>query len=89
MDWKTSLQELAAERGLGSPEYVVVESGPDHQKSFRATVMLGELGVGSGRGNSKKEAEQYAAEQAWTVLSAQSSDSTQSAESVVPVEPAE
>jgi ribonuclease-3 len=70
LDWKTSLQELAAERSLGSPEYVVDESGPDHQKSFEATVVLGDAAVGEGRGNSKKEAEQLAAEQAWLHLSA-------------------
>jgi len=69
LDWKTSLQELAAERSLGAPEYVVLESGPDHQKSFHATVLLGEQPVGEGQGNSKKEAEQVAAEQAWTALS--------------------
>jgi ribonuclease-3 len=86
LDWKTSLQELAAERGLGSPEYVVVESGPDHQKSFRATVMLGELGVGSGRGNSKKEAEQYAAEEAWTTLSAGSAEAAGFPEPTAPSE---
>jgi ribonuclease-3 len=70
LDWKTSLQELAAERSLGSPEYLVEESGPDHQKSFEAKVVLGDVAVGEGKGNSKKEAEQLAAEQAWTVLSA-------------------
>jgi ribonuclease III len=91
LDWKTSLQELAAERSLGAPEYVVLESGPDHQKSFHAKVVLpnasigqgsgvgegsvvGESSVlGEGRGNSKKEAEQVAAEQAWTALSASAS----------------
>jgi ribonuclease III len=70
LDWKTSLQELAAERSLGSPEYLVDESGPDHQKSFEAKVVLGDVAVGEGKGNSKKEAEQLAAEQAWTTLSA-------------------
>ncbi|HVY11263.1 MAG TPA: ribonuclease III [Mycobacteriales bacterium] len=68
LDWKTSLQELAAERGLGAPEYAVDESGPDHAKSFRATALLGGSAVGQGEGNSKKEAEQRAAEQAWTSL---------------------
>ena len=70
LDWKTSLQELAAERSMGAPEYVVRESGPDHQKSFHAKVVLGASEVGEGRGNSKKEAEQFAAEQAWTALTA-------------------
>jgi ribonuclease-3 len=36
LDWKTSLQELTADRGLGVPEYQVKDSGPDHQKLFRA-----------------------------------------------------
>lgn len=70
LDWKTSLQELAAERSLGTPEYVVAESGPDHHKSFHAKVVLANNAVGEGRGHSKKEAEQFAAEQAWTALSA-------------------
>jgi ribonuclease-3 len=70
LDWKTSLQELAAERSLGAPEYVVLESGPDHQKTFHAKVVLADSPVGEGRGNSKKEAEQLAAEQAWTTLTA-------------------
>ena len=69
LDWKTSLQELAAERVLGSPEYVVQESGPDHQKAFHAKVVVDGAEVGEGRGNSKKQAEQLAAEQAWNALS--------------------
>ena len=73
LDWKTSLQELAAERGLGAPEYAVDESGPDHAKSFRATALLGGDAAGWGAGNSKKEAEQRAAEQAWIALSEESS----------------
>jgi ribonuclease-3 len=69
LDWKTSLQELAASRQLGIPEYTVIESGPDHEKWFEATARLAGAGVGEGRGRSKKEAEQKAAEQAWTALS--------------------
>jgi ribonuclease-3 len=71
LDWKTSLQELAATRSLGAPEYVVIESGPDHEKTFHATAVVGGQGVGEGSGRSKKEAEQRAAEQAWTTLSAE------------------
>ncbi|MGN6475322.1 MAG: ribonuclease III, partial [Mycobacteriales bacterium] len=74
LDWKTSLQELAAERGMGAPEYAVEESGPDHAKSFRATAVLGGQPAGEGTGNSKKEAEQRAAEQAWTSLSEDADD---------------
>ncbi|MGH3409454.1 MAG: ribonuclease III, partial [Streptosporangiaceae bacterium] len=70
LDWKTSLQELTAAEVLGVPEYHVDESGPDHQKSFRATVRIGSQTYGEGEGRSKKEAEQQAAEAAWTAISA-------------------
>lgn len=70
LDWKTSLQELAANLGAGSPDYEVDETGPDHAKSFVATALLGSRAVGSGSGRSKKEAEQRAAAQAWTSLHA-------------------
>lgn len=70
LDWKTSVQELAAEQDLGVPEYVVEESGPDHAKMFRATVLLGGTASGHGEGPSKKEAEQRAAEAAWRRLDA-------------------
>src|SRR5438270_3007684 len=69
LDWKTSLQELAASRSLGVPEYVVTEDGPDHAKTFHATAIVAGQPAGEGDGRSKKEAEQRAAEQAWTSLS--------------------
>jgi ribonuclease III len=69
LDWKTSLQELTASGVLGVPEYHVEESGPDHQKSFRALVRVGGRVYGTGEGRSKKEAEQQAAEAAWTAIS--------------------
>src|SRR5689334_1545671 len=68
LDWKTSLQELTATEDLGVPEYHVEESGPDHQKTFRATVSVGGAEYGRGEGRSKKEAEQQAAEAAWTAI---------------------
>jgi ribonuclease III len=69
LDWKTSLQELTAAEILGVPEYHVEESGPDHQKSFRASVRIAGRTYGEGEGRSKKEAEQQAAEAAWTAIS--------------------
>jgi ribonuclease III len=72
LDWKTSLQELTAARMLGVPEYQVEESGPDHQKSFRAAVRVGGRVLGSGQGRTKKEAEQHAAEAAWNAINAES-----------------
>lgn len=68
LDWKTSLQELTAAELLGVPEYVVNESGPDHMKTFTAVVKVGGVEYGAGEGRSKKEAEQYAAEAAWTKI---------------------
>jgi ribonuclease-3 len=69
LDWKTSLQELTASAEMGVPEYHVEESGPDHQKMFQATVWVGGRVYGTGAGRSKKEAEQQAAEAAWTSIS--------------------
>ena len=70
LDWKTSLQELCAAQSLGVPEYVVDESGPDHQKTFRARVRVAEQLYGDGQGRSKKEAEQEAAATAYGELEA-------------------
>lgn len=65
LDWKTSLQELAAEHSLGVPEYVIEDDGPDHQKTFTAQVRVADRLYGNGVGRSKKEAEQGAAETAY------------------------
>ena len=71
LDWKTSLQELTAQAGLGVPDYRVREAGPDHRKEFSATVVVGGDEFGTGDGRTKKEAEQKAAEVAWRTLSEQ------------------
>jgi ribonuclease-3 len=70
LDYKTSLQELAAREWSSLPSYHLTAEGPDHRKRFTATVSVqGErLGVGTGR--SKKEAEQQAAREAFTTLEA-------------------
>lgn len=68
LDWKTSLQELAASGSLGSPDYRVSEEGPDHEKVFTARVHIGAEVLGEGTGRSKKEAEQRSAELAWNEL---------------------
>ncbi|WP_395246077.1 ribonuclease III [Agromyces sp. MMS24-K17] len=70
MDPKTSLQEAAARLGTSAPTYTVVESGPDHNKHFVATVAVGDLVSAAGEGSSKKQAEMAAALEAWTVLNA-------------------
>lgn len=65
LDWKTSLQELSADLDLGVPEYLIRDSGPDHEKVFEARVRVGQAIYGHGTGRSKKEAEQQAAETGW------------------------
>ena len=69
LDWKSSLQELTAARGMGAPSYVVTATGPDHDKEFTATVVVMNTEYGRGVGRTKKEAELKAAAAAWTALS--------------------
>jgi ribonuclease III len=70
LDWKSSLQELTASRGLGVPSYVVSSTGPDHDKEFTATVIVTDTEYGKGVGRTKKEAELKAAAAAWNALAA-------------------
>ena len=61
-DYKTALQELIQRKSGQQLSYRMVgESGPDHNKTFTAEVLLNGSGVGTGTGHSKKEAEQAAA----------------------------
>ena len=69
LDGKTALQELAALVNMPSPEYEIVESGPDHDKSFVATVILNDERFPAGSGKSKREAEQAAARIAHEAIS--------------------
>lgn len=68
LDWKTSLQELTAERDLGVPVYDISATGPDHDKEFTATALVNGEALGVGVGRTKKEAEQKAAATAWRTL---------------------
>jgi ribonuclease-3 len=79
LDWKTSLQELAAEHGLGVPEYVIADDGPDHMKTFTAQVRVADKLYGNGTGRSKKEAEQGAAETAYGEIAAAVAQANRSA----------
>ena len=72
LDGKTALQEIAATLNLAAPEYEIVESGPDHDKSFVAVASVGGEKFPSGEGKSKREAEQAAAKLAHEVLSSRS-----------------
>lgn len=68
LDWKTSLQELAAARRLGVPAYLVSSTGPEHDKHFTARAIVDTRDYGSGAGRTKKEAEQHAAAAAYKAL---------------------
>jgi ribonuclease-3 len=68
LDWKTSLQELAAERDLGVVGYRITESGPDHDKRFEAVAVVAGATYAPGQGTSKKQAEQGAAQHAFNAL---------------------
>ncbi len=71
-DYKTRLQEVLAKEGK-RPDYVTEGSGPDHERTFRASVSTDGVAMGEGSGRSKKEAEQQAAKQALKTLSSDSS----------------
>ena len=68
LDGKTALQELAAVLNKPAPEYIITESGPDHDKSFTAIAVLGAEKFPVGSGKSKREAEQAAARNALAQL---------------------
>ena len=70
LDWKTSLQELAAARRIGVPSYVVTSTGPEHDKQFTAQAVVNGVDYGAGEGRTKKEAEQQAAAAAYGALDA-------------------
>lgn len=64
-DAKSRLQELAQSSLQLTPHYVTVSAdGPDHKKVFTVHVLLGDEVYGAGVGQSKRKAEQLAAEQA-------------------------
>lgn len=68
-DFKTQLQELCQAQTKKAPTYLLVEaSGPDHAKVFSVEVRLWESALAEAVGNSKKEAEQAAAQAALELL---------------------
>lgn len=61
-NWKANLQDFCQKKYQQTPNYVVLqESGPDHSKKFKISVMIGKTQLGHGEGTSKKEAQQAAA----------------------------
>lgn len=68
-DYKTTLQEVVQKNPGENVTYVLVgESGPDHNKEFVMEVHLNSNVIGTGRGRSKKSAEQAAAKEALELM---------------------
>lgn len=67
-DHKSRLQEVVQSVRHVTPRYeLVAATGPDHDKTFRTRISIGELQV-EGEGKSKKAAEQAAAQKALDML---------------------
>lgn len=84
-NFKSQLQEHT-QRELGkTPDYVVrEETGPDHAREFVIAARVGDLYFESGRGRSKKEAEQQAARNALLALLHPPVETPESDHSVIP-----
>ena len=68
-DYKTQLQEIIQRNPEEELLYVLVgEEGPDHDKRFTVEVRLNSNVIGRGEAHSKKQAEQYAAKQALSLM---------------------
>jgi len=89
LDDKSRLQEHAS-RVLREPvSYRVVDSGPEHDKTFVATVRIHGRPLGTGTGRSKKQAEQLAARAAYLALTSEPPDApdAEAAEAQITVSP--
>ena len=61
VDFKSALQELLARGGAEVRYRVTEEEGPPHQRTFTVAAIVDGKALGTGRGRSKKQAEQEAA----------------------------
>jgi ribonuclease-3 len=61
VDFKSALQELLARRGEEVTYAVCGEDGPPHDRTYTVVARVGDKEVATGRGRSKKHAEQEAA----------------------------
>ena len=64
IDFKSALQELLAQRGARVTYEVIAATGPPHRRTFEVAAVVDSERVGTGKGRSKKAAEQIAAEEA-------------------------
>jgi ribonuclease III len=67
-DYKSRVQEIVQATGQLSPLYRIIrETGPDHDKTFEAELIIGDA-IFRGTGKSKKTAEQAAAKKALQMI---------------------
>jgi ribonuclease-3 len=64
VDFKSALQELLARRGEEVGYTVLAEEGPPHERVYTVIARVAGRDLGTGRGRSKKHAEQEAAREA-------------------------
>ena len=64
-DYKSLLQEDVQTVKKSVSYNIIEEKGPAHMKEFKVEVVIDGLVYGTGVGNSKKEAEQNAAKEAY------------------------
>jgi ribonuclease-3 len=74
VDFKSTLQELLAQRGEVVTYDVSAELGPPHDRTFEVVATVGARPVGTGSGRSKKHAEQEAARVALDMLTSEAED---------------
>ena len=84
-DYKTAAQEICQNLFRELPRYLMIsETGPDHEKRFEISLIIGERVIATGMGRSKKEAEQQAAKKALEMLQSSDDIPTGNAEKVGP-----
>ncbi len=65
---RTVLLDLIKKMGLGEPDFEITHEGPDHDRTFFATIMVDGKKIGFGEGRSRKAAEAQAASSALKML---------------------
>jgi len=74
-DYKSILQELVQSDKRTLAYEIISETGPAHDRSFIARVMMGDgIIMGTGEGKTKKEAEQDAARNTLDILASNQSE---------------
>ena len=77
VDHKTELQEELARRGRAVTYILIDSEGPAHERTFTAAAIIDGAQAGTGKGPSKKDAEQEAAREALEGLTAADGNASQ------------